>query len=189
MSPEWLTAIGTIGTFAVIAASAVAALIQIRHLRSSNQIIALTEMRETLYSPAFQAALRFLNHDFPRLLEDPQNRKKLSLPGPIPPEFEQVRTVAGFFEQTGTFVKRGIIDADTFLDLWGEVVISTWHRLAPYIISARLGRGQPAMFENFEYIAALTEQFSAKHPGGTYPANMPRLTADPWPEAQGPLRH
>jgi hypothetical protein len=33
LSPEWLTAIGTIGTFVVIAASAAAALFQLRHMR------------------------------------------------------------------------------------------------------------------------------------------------------------
>lgn len=53
MSPEWLTAIGTIGTFVVIAALAAAALFQLRHMRGSNQIMALTEVRETVESADF----------------------------------------------------------------------------------------------------------------------------------------
>lgn len=38
MSAEWVTAIATAGTFVVIAASAIAALLQIRHMRSGNAI-------------------------------------------------------------------------------------------------------------------------------------------------------
>jgi hypothetical protein len=58
MSAEWVTAIGTIGTFVVIAASAVAALVQLRHMRGSNQIAALNELRETMESESFQSDLR-----------------------------------------------------------------------------------------------------------------------------------
>ena len=65
MSPEWLTAVGTLGTFVVIAASAIAALLQLRHMRGSNQIIALNEVRETIESPAFQAAERFVVQELP----------------------------------------------------------------------------------------------------------------------------
>ena len=43
MSAEWFTAIGTLGTFVVITVSAIAALMQLRHMRGSNQIIALNE--------------------------------------------------------------------------------------------------------------------------------------------------
>jgi hypothetical protein len=58
MSAEWVTAIGTIGTFVVIAASAVAALVQLRHMRGSNQIAALNELRETMESESFHSDLR-----------------------------------------------------------------------------------------------------------------------------------
>ena len=71
MSAEWVTAIATLGTFIVIAASAVAALMQLRHMRGSNQIVALTECRETMESETFQNAREFVLMVLPELLKDP----------------------------------------------------------------------------------------------------------------------
>ena len=84
MSPEWLTAIGTLGTFVVIAASAVAALMQLRHMRGSNAIVALTECREKLESEEFQNARRFIQTELPRLLEQPEIRDRLRTAGVTP---------------------------------------------------------------------------------------------------------
>ncbi len=181
MSPEWLTAIGTIGTFVVIAGSAIAALLQLRHMRSSNQIVALTEVRETLESSEFQAALRYVSDDFTRLLADRERRELVV--GPTLVEFESVRTVANFFEGTGALVKAGIIDADLACDIWGYVVLRNWNFLEEFITNLRIGRETPALFENFEYFAVLSKRWFDAHPTGTYPAGMERMpSSPPWPE-------
>lgn len=183
MSPEWLTAVGTLGTFVVIAASAGAALVQLRHMRASNQLSAITELFEVFESPAFQDARRFVNHEFPQLMQDPQNRKDV-LGTPIPKQFESARMILGFFENVGTLVKRGIIDSELLLDLWSPIIIGSWNRLSSYIVSSRTSRDNPALYENFEYLTALAERWDASHPAGTYPQDMPRVDADPvWPEA------
>ena len=67
MSAEWVTAMATLGTFVVITASAIAALLQLRHTRGSNQILALTECRERLESDEFQNARRFVSQNYPSL--------------------------------------------------------------------------------------------------------------------------
>jgi hypothetical protein len=96
MSAEWVTAIATSVTALVIASSAAAALFQLRHMRGSNQIVALTELRETL-------------------------RRLISGPG---------------------------------------------------------------LYENFEYLVRLTEEFLAKHPHGTLSARFERkMPAYVWPES------
>ena len=77
MSAEWFTAIGTLGTFVVITVSAIAALMQLRHMRGSNQIIALNELRETMESPAFRAAQNFIARELPQRLQDPAVRAAL----------------------------------------------------------------------------------------------------------------
>ena len=184
MSPEWLTAIGTIGTFLVITASAVAALLQLRHMRGSNQIIALTEVRKTIESAEFQAALRYVREDFQILLKDPERRRRLMIARTPPPEFEPVRTVANFFESTGALIKRGIIDRDIACDLWGYVVANHWNALSDFIGNLRIVRSTPALFENFEYWAVLSRSFRQTHPQGAYPRNV-RRTAPPevWPES------
>ena len=67
MTAEWVTAIATLGTFLVIAASAIAALLQLRHTRGSNQIIALTECRERLESDEFNDARQFIANTLPEI--------------------------------------------------------------------------------------------------------------------------
>ncbi len=182
MSPEWLTAIGTLGTFLVIAASAAAALFQLRHMRGSNQIIALNEIRETIESPAFQSAELFISELSTRF-EDPAVRKALMSPF-FPLEYQPVRMVANFFETFGALVKNGIIDHHIACDLWGGVVDRNWEGLRPLIISRRTRRRAPSLWTNFEYLAAISKEYSAAHMTGTFPKNVPRLPLpEPWPES------
>ena len=60
MSRELVNTFATLGTFVVIAATAIAAIVQLRHMRGSNQIVALNELREARETPEFQAALQLL---------------------------------------------------------------------------------------------------------------------------------
>jgi len=149
MSAEWLTAIGTIGTFVVIAASALAALMQLRHMRGSNQIIALTECRETLESPDFRAAQRFVSYELPKRLADPQERLRIAQPqSQFEGEYQAIDTVANFFESMGTFVKNKIIDADLACDLWSYVVMRNWNALLPVFTYVRKDLNAESVWEN-----------------------------------------
>jgi hypothetical protein len=180
MSPEWLTAIGTLGTFVVIAASAVAALMQLRHMRSGHQIAALTEIRETMESTNFQQALRWTAHELPRLLEEPRIRALIANAGPLSPELEQARTVGNFFETTGAAVRHGFIDRGVACDLWGYVVARNWDLLAPFIANRRAAVGSN-LFEHFEYLAVISRHWAAEHRDGTYPKNLERMPLpEPW---------
>src|SRR5579872_3742828 len=117
MSAEWVTAIATAGTFVVIAASAAAALQQLRHMRGGNQLAALTECRETLESDEFQNAREFVTATLPGLLEDPQIRRKLEGPY-FPAELRPAGNAANFFESMGTLVRFNIVDRRIALELW-----------------------------------------------------------------------
>jgi hypothetical protein len=184
MSPEWLTAIGTLGTFVVIAASAIAALMQLRHMRGSNQIIALNEVRETIESPAFQAAERFVVQELPQRLDDPGAREALLTPL-FPSEYQPARMVANFFESFGAMVKNGIIDQEIACDLWGGVAIRAWDSLAPLTANRRGILGQSALWENFEYLTVLSKRYLEKHPDGAYPKGIERLPLpEVWPETK-----
>jgi len=182
MNPEWLTAIGTLGTFVVIAASAAAALFQLRHMRGSNQIVALTEVRETIESPSFQAAEYFIS-ELTKRYDDPAVREALLAPF-FSTEFQPVRTVANFFETFGALVKNGIVDEHIACDLWGGVVDRNWDALRPVIASRRENMGTTALWENFEYLAILSKNFIVKFPDGTLPRHLQRLPLpEPWPQS------
>lgn len=183
MSADWVTAIATAGTFVVIAASAGAALVQLRHMRGSNQIVALMEIRETLESPDFETASNYLLRDFARRLQDPEVRKAIATPGPAPDELLPVRKVCNFMETFGTLVKNGIIDRNIACDLWGYVVLQNWEVVAPFVVNRRVAINRPALFENFEYLAAISTVWYHAHPRGSYPAHTARMPhPELWPE-------
>ena len=171
MSAEWVTAIATLGTFVVIAASAFAALLQLRHMRGGNQIVALTECRETLESDAFQEARSFVAHELPQLLKNQETRDRLSEPV-FPKELRPAGNVANFFESMGAFVRFDIIDRNIACDLWCGVVLSCWEALRPVTRIRRVR--DPGVWENFEYLAVLSKQFTERMPT-SYPPRMARM--------------
>lgn len=179
MSAEWLTAIATAGTFVVIAASAVAALIQLQHIRGSNQIAAMTEFRETMESEEFQRAQRFVSFELPERLKDPAEQIKATTL-PFIEEYAAVATVANMFEALGSFVRNGVIDADVACNVVALIAVRNWDALLPIITYVRRKVSSKALWENFEYLALLSKRYIKVHPSGDYPRGVPRLPEDPW---------
>lgn len=180
MPAEWVTAAGTVGTFLVIAASAIAALIQLRHTRGSNQIIALTEIRETLESRDFREAQRFVSFDLPARLVDPQETLRIAKPqSQFEAEYQAIDTVANFFENLGVFVKNRIIDRDLALDMWSYVILRNWNALAPIVTFVRADLQAPAIWENFEYLALQATKWQSTHGDASFLTGSDRMPEDP----------
>ncbi len=176
MSLEAWSTVASFGTFLVIASTAIAALVQLRHTRSSNQIVAVTEMRETIESDRFREARRFVVEQMPKLLADPAERNKLG--GEIfPPEWDAVRDVANFFETMGAFVKLGIVDEALVTDLWDGVVFGYWKQLEP-VTMIRRDVSSPGLWDNFEYLAVICEDSLSKTNGDHYPRGIRRMKID-----------
>jgi hypothetical protein len=98
------------------------------------------------------------------------------------PLFEKINVIGNFWENVGVFVKAGLLDRDLALDLWSGVAMGAWKRFAPLTAVARRASG--ALWENFEYLVMLSEDFQAAHANGTYPAGARRLELkDEWLEA------
>jgi hypothetical protein len=158
----------------VIAATAVAAIVQLRHMRGGNQINALTEVRETLESPGFYAARRFIQDTLPTMLDQPgfAARIERSIPDD---ELQAIFLVSNFYEHLGAFVKYGIIDKQIACDLWNGVLRRDWAALLPVTTIRRRWLKGRAFSENFEYLVVLSEDFLKRHPDGTYPQGMRRM--------------
>jgi hypothetical protein len=155
----------------VIAASAIAALLQLRHTRGSNQIVALTECRERLESDEFQNARQFVSKELPELIKDPELMKRLEEPS-FPSELRPAGNVANFFESMGAFVRFNIIDRTIACDLWCGVVLKSWDGLLPITRVRR--KHDPGVWENFEYLAVLSKQYVERYPT-SYPRGMARM--------------
>jgi hypothetical protein len=186
MSLELVNTLATFGTFLVIAATAIAAVVQLRHARSSNHIAALNELRETMESADFQAARQFVEGELSKKLQDPSFRYQIDAPaartGETRPLHAKIDSLGNFYESIGILIKTGLIDRDLVLEIWCGNVIRAWERLAPITAIAR--RKSDSVWENFEYLTVLARGWKTAHPRGTYPAGAQRIALeDEWLEA------
>ncbi|MDQ6779833.1 MAG: hypothetical protein M3Z37_01590 [Candidatus Eremiobacteraeota bacterium] len=173
MSAEWLTAIGSIGTLVVIAATVITAVIQLRHMRGGNQIAALTEMRETIESDRFVNARERIR-EISSNIGDLQFRQRLMRDVLEPEHAAVIGYVGNVFETLGCFVKYGIIEKTIACDLWGGVAVQTWQRMLPIVAMRRRLFG-PAIWENFEYFVVLGTNFWHRNQDGAFPKAVGRL--------------
>lgn len=186
MSLELINTFATLGTFVVIAATAIAAVVQLRHARSSNAIAALNELRETMESADFRAADHFVTGELAARLQDPSFRYQVAVPSArtdeTRPLISKAIAIGNFYESVGVLIKTGLVDKDLVLEMWCDVVVQGWERLAPVAAIARRRLG--GVWENFEYLTVVAEDWLAARPKGTYPAGARRIDLkDEWLEA------
>jgi hypothetical protein len=187
MSLELVNTFATVLTLLVIAATAIAAIVQLRHARSSNQIAALNELRETMESPEFRDGRHFLVAELPVKLLDPAFRYQIAERSARTdenrPALGKILSMGNYYEGFGVLMKAGLIDRELGLMMWSGTVIEAWERLEPVaaIVRRRIGDG---LWENFEYATVLAQDWLAAHPNGTYPEGVRRIKVkDEWLEA------
>lgn len=176
MTADWVTAIATSVTAFVIAASAIAALMQLRHMRTGNQISAYNECRETMDAPEFSAALAFIRGELPERLRQPETIEGLLRSG-FRDEYAGIRLVANLFESMGLFVRTGMMEEHLACKLWSSIVLDAWNALRPLTAAVRVRYGG-GVWVNFEYMAVLATSYLKQFPDGDYPAGFPRMPLD-----------
>jgi Domain of unknown function (DUF4760) len=184
MSLELVSTIASLVTAAVIAATAIVAIVQLGHLRAANQITALLAVQNELDSPDFRAAEVTVREELATMLANPlfcrfeiaMSRRELQtkMDEPHLKVRQAANLIGNQFENIGAMVKNGILDERLVLDIYCWIVSGYWERLGGFIAMARVASGEPSIYENFEYLACLSKRYLKAHPQ-TYPADMERL--------------
>ncbi len=174
-----LNAIAGVGTLLLLAATAAAGLVQLRHMRASNELAALLEIERDFRSPELHAALRDVQRDLARQLDDPGYRARLSAPGYLDPRQHPEMTVCNWFDRVGALVRAGYVSERLFLASFGRLVTYYWSVLEPAIAVLRRTRG-PGQYANFEYLAYVVR--ARARPRRATRSATRRPVADPWLE-------
>ncbi|MBV8171876.1 MAG: hypothetical protein JO219_08105 [Candidatus Eremiobacteraeota bacterium] len=178
MSLELLNTLATFGTFLVITATAIAALVQLRHARGSNQIAALKELNDESSSPKFTDAEVLVRSELAARIKDPEFRYQVAHPTATSRENQALRMAArdigNYYETMGLLVRTELIDRELALNLWSRTAVAAWEWLATYAAIIREERSD-AVWENFEYFVVLSENWIASHPRGAYPPHLRRI--------------
>ena len=181
MSLELVNTFATLGTFAVIAATAIAAIVQLRHMRGSNQITAFNQVQGITESPEVQDARHFVRTHLGEAIKDPAFRYQLSNRRMLTQENKEVWTkishLGNSYEAMGALVKNHLIDRNLVLDMFFGQILTTWETLSPVTAILRRAEGS-GLWENFEYLTVLSRKWQSVHQSGTYPTQVPRIDLD-----------
>lgn len=173
---EFWATIASVGTFVVIGATAIAAMVQLRHMRAGNQIAAVMKLDSVRESADFREARRFVRDDLAQRLRDSTYRESL-MRVPVGEGAKALLILGNCYEEMGLFVKRGMIDTNLACDLWSAQVTGDWQVMAPAIAIIRRVQG-PATWENWEYLVGLCQDWIARFPRGAFPATRRRQTLE-----------
>lgn len=181
MSLELWSAVAQIGTFIVIAVTAIAALVQLQHLRAANQLLSWQTFFHSYEGDELRDAFHFVRVELAERLKDPAFREELRS-GQIDRMRHPEVKIASFFDYWENYYRMGAIDRRAFMTANADLVNGFWERLEPAIalLSASYG-GVNISFESFEYMTVQARRWLASHPGGDYPAGAARIPLiDPW---------
>lgn len=180
MGTESVNLLVSIGTFVVIGASAIAALVQLRHLRASNQLEALLSVEREFHGSELQRSFRFVQEELTVRLRDRAFRAELERIGFIDAHTHPEINVVNWFNEMGAVLKHDLVEEATFMELFGRLAVQYWEILSPAIAVIRRRRGD-AQFHNFEYLAIRSRKWLSDHPHGSFPHSMPRIPiVDEW---------
>lgn len=172
MALESINTLAAVATFLVIAATAAAAMIQLRHIRHGNELQTIMALRTLRDSPLIEEAFNFVAHDLEGRMKDPAFRRELEATAPPLRGVHKELVLCDYFEHVGSYVKYGLISAELYLDFANPE--RYWNLCAEALALYRRHRGSQA-YENFEYLVVLSQDWDRRHAGGNYPKGVRRL--------------
>jgi hypothetical protein len=181
MSLDAVAALSQVGTFIVIAATAVTAIVQLRHLRSGNQLMWMRGLAQDYEGAEFRDAFHFVRAELTERLKEQHFRNELRS-GLIDRARHPEVVVLNLFENWGRYYRGGAVDRTLFLTQFCRVIVSHWEVLEPAVtlIATRTG-GLNTSFGSFEYLTVKARDWMADNPHADYPKGTPRIPlTDKW---------
>ena len=172
-----------VGVFIVIAVTAVATLIQVRHLRTANQGAWLQAWMRDYQGSEYRDAFRFVRTELAQRLEDPAFRQELRKRGASRENHPEI-VIANLFELWGMYFRLGAVDQRMFLAENHSIITQFWDRLEPVVaLTAYRSGGKNDGFHSFEYLTVRARKWAATHKAGDYPKGEMRIPLnDRWRE-------
>ncbi len=174
MNWEALSAIATAFTGLVIMFTVIigvrqarAALDQIGETHRATQLDGMMRIFEKFDEPQFIAARLYIMNVLPARMTEPDFEDYLrDTPYADFPWHRALSTL----ERIGVFVRMGLLEGEPFYYNWGNMIISTWVKLAPLVELNRKVTDNPYLWKDTEWLAADARRFI-----NSYIAENPRI--------------
>jgi hypothetical protein len=181
MSPELINAVTSVGTLLLLAATVIAAIVQLRHLRAGNELAAALAIERDFRRSELQGALSHVQSRLAAQLEEPAYRARLGAPGYLDPREYPEMLLCNWFDRVGSLIRGGFLNESMFLTSFDRLVMYYWELLAPLIAVLRRTRGA-GEYAGFEFLAFRAQARHAERRAHARPASTPHAVADPWLE-------
>lgn len=182
-----LNTAATIATLVIITVTALAAFVQLRHMRTANQLEALLTVLARVEHADFGQMVDGARKLLAEKLPDPAYRRSIE-EGNVDRSNNPWLTLGNSYEWVGSLVRSGLVDEDPYMDIYADRVVDAWEIMQDVIAIVRR-RGGPSVLENFEYLYVRAKAYAARHPEGVYPSHTPRADLhDRWAEIDRGLR-
>jgi hypothetical protein len=179
---ELINTLASVATTIIVATAAVAALVQLRHLRGANQISGQLALRQVLLDRDFLEAVGRARQEVPKLMKEPAFRKyvadyHLGLAEDnerYDSLYEEILLVGRNLENIGNMVRNGLTDGRIFIEQWSPLVITAWNAIEPLLRIRRAAERADYAWEDFEYLTVLARSWIAEK-GSVYPKDVQRI--------------
>ena len=182
MTLELINTIATVVTTVVITATAIAALVQLRHLRAQNQINGQLALRQVLLDRDMFQAVGRARQEVPELMKEPAFRKYVAdfhLGLARDDErydslYEGILVVGRNLENIGNMIRNGLTDGRIFVEQYSPLVLIAWEAIEPLLRIRRAATRSDAAWEDFEYLTVLARRWTAERKSA-YPRDVARI--------------
>jgi hypothetical protein len=183
MSLELLNTLASITTTVVISATAIAAIVQLRHLRAGNQIAGQLALRQVLLDDAFIDSMGHVRFEIRELLKDPQfleyvRQFHLSTASEGDERYDRpyqaALRVGRNLENIGNMIRNGLTDRRIFLEQYASLVVMAWDGTEALLRIRREATGNDATLEDFEYLTVLSRRWISEV-RSCYPKGVERI--------------
>jgi hypothetical protein len=154
MDSGWVAAIASTASALIVAVTAVAAFLQLRHYRNANDIVVYLRVIDQMDSPEMMEARKRAA----AAASDPEYQARRLNPAAFPEESTSLAPLVRFLEHLSVLVVKGGVAESLILAEYAEVFSSLWDLLRDGIIARRVAYG-PHTGRAFEHLAMRSRRY------------------------------
>jgi hypothetical protein len=173
----WVAAMAAIVTTLIIAGTAVAAFLQLRHGRNANDIVVYLRLIDFMDSTVATNARLSLKTIAEKIATDPEYRENLKDPAVFPEEFRSVGELLRFLEHICVLITKGGVAESLVLAEYADTFVAMWELMRPAIELRREAFG-PYTGRAFEHLAMRAKRYIDSGAWDTEYAALERDTRD-----------
>ena len=162
ISWEALTATGTLLTAAIIAASALLGMQQLRELRRAALFDGTKRVIDELTTAQMLSARRFVMVELQRRLEDREYRAELAAFSVDAAKHPEI-LVLHHLEQLGSFMRYKLLFGEAILESQYLLIVDGWERLRPVVEITRRATDNPYQWQQAEWLHDYTKQWARRY--------------------------